>query len=126
MDNQLVIKIILIAVFAILALFLLLPTRGSRHVAIRRLTMLVLFAIAVVAIVFPGATTAVANLIGIGRGADLLLYGLIIVFVGNSVIVQRRHRQLEAQITTLARQIALLQATDPNERPAEPSDTHDR
>lgn len=119
MDNQLFIKIILIAVFAVLALFLLLPTRGSRHVAIRRLTMLLLFAIAVVAIAFPSATTAVANVIGIGRGADLLLYGLIIVFVGNSIIVQRRHRQLEAQITTLARQVALSQAPDPNAGPAE-------
>lgn len=114
MDNQVAIKVILIAVFAILALFLLLPTRGSRHIAIRRLTMLLLFAIAVVAIVFPSATTAVANLIGIGRGADLLLYGLIIVFVGNSIIVQRRHRQLEEQITTLARREALLEAPDPN------------
>jgi hypothetical protein len=117
MDNQLVIKIILIVVFAVLALFLLVPTRGSRHVAIRRLTMLALFAVAVVAIVFPGATTAVAHAMGVGRGADLLLYGLIIVFVGNSIIVQRRHRQLEDQITTLARRIALIEAPAHGRRP---------
>jgi len=116
MDSQLVIKIILIVLCAILALFVLLPGRGSRHVAIRRLTMLILFAIAVVAIVFPNVTTAIAHLIGIGRGADLLLYGLIIVFVGNSLIVQRRHRQLEEQITTLARRIALIEAPEPAER----------
>lgn len=113
MDNQLVIKIVLIVVFAVLALFLLMPGRGARHVAIRRLTMLALFAAAVLAIVFPSLISQIAKAVGVGRGADLLLYGLIVVFVGNSIAAQRRHRLVEAEITALARRLAIAQAPLP-------------
>jgi small membrane protein len=119
-NNQLVIKIALIIAAAVFALFLLLPGRGVRHIALRRLSMLALFAIALLAIIFPQLINGIANLMGVGRGADLLLYGLIIVFVGNSIVAQRRHRLLESEITKLARSIALAQtpAVSPPERTA--------
>lgn len=111
MDNdQLFIKIALIAAAAIFAIFLLMPGRGVRHIALRRLSMLALFAIALLAIIFPDLINGIANLMGVGRGADLLLYGLIIVFVGNSIVAQRRHRLLESEITKLARSVALSQS----------------
>lgn len=118
-NNQLVIKIILIAVFAILALFLLLPGRGVRHVAIRRLTMVGLFVLAILAIIFPGVISQIANAVGVGRGADLLLYGLIIVFVANAVSAQRRHRLLETEMTALARSVAIARAPQPWDAPGQ-------
>lgn len=114
--SQLIIKIVLITVFALFAVFLLLPGRGVRHDAIRKLTMLSLFAVAILAVVFPNAINAIANVMGVGRGADLLLYGLIIVVVGNSIVTQRRQRLLETQITILARKMAIAQG--PAARPA--------
>jgi hypothetical protein len=108
--NQLAIKFALIAASVIFALFLLLPGRGVRHVALRRISLLGLFLVALVAIVFPSVINTIANAMGVGRGADLLLYGLIIVFVGNSVVAQRRHRILQSEITQLARRIAITQA----------------
>jgi hypothetical protein len=113
--GQTVIKIILVVVLAAFAVFLMIPGRGQRHVAIRRLVMLALFALVVLAVIFPTAVTAVAHLVGVGRGADLLLYGLIVVFAGNSILVQRRHRNTEREITILARQLAILQASKPAE-----------
>ena len=72
--------------------------------------MLLLVAVVVLAVIFPSAVTAVARVVGVGRGTDLLLYGLIVVFVGNSILQQRRHRHTEREITELARQLAILQA----------------
>jgi hypothetical protein len=118
--GQLTIKIILIIVLAAFAVFLMLPGRGVRHLAIRRLVMLLLVAGVVLAVVFPSAVTVVARVVGVGRGADLLLYGLIVVFVGNSILQQRRHRHTEREITELARQLAILQAPPAAQVAAEP------
>ncbi|MFF1571824.1 DUF2304 domain-containing protein [Leifsonia sp. NPDC058292] len=124
--GQTVIKIILVVVLAAFAVFLMIPGRGQRHVAIRRLVMLVLLALVVLAVIFPSAVTSVAHLVGVGRGADLLLYGLIVVFAGNSILVQRRHRNTEREITILARQLAILQAPTPEQAEAErPAPTAD-
>jgi hypothetical protein len=119
--GQLTIKIILIIVLAAFAVFLMLPGRGVRHLAIRRLVMLLLVAAVVLAVVFPSAVTVVARFVGVGRGADLLLYGLIVVFVGNSILQQRRHRHTEREITELARQLAILQAPPAAQVSAEPT-----
>lgn len=116
--GQLAIKTILIVVFAAFAVFLMMPGRGARHLAIRRLVMLVILALTVVAVIFPAAINEVAHLVGVGRGTDLLLYGLIIVFIGNSILEQRRYRMIERQITQLAREIAVAKAPAPGETEA--------
>lgn len=111
MDNgQLTIKVLLIVAFAAFAVFLMLPGRGARHIAIRRLVMLAILALTIVAVVFPSTINSVAHFLGVGRGTDLLLYGLIVVFIGNSILMQRRHRMTERQITDLARALAISQA----------------
>jgi hypothetical protein len=113
MESQLVIKVILIVAFAAFAIFLMLPGRGARHVAIRRLVMVLVLALTVLAVVFPNTLNAVAHAVGIGRGADLLLYGLIVVFIGNTLLQQRRSHHLERQITLLARRQAIVEARLP-------------
>ncbi|MFJ3391473.1 DUF2304 domain-containing protein [Leifsonia aquatica] len=111
--GQLAIKIILIVVVVAFSIFLMIPGKGARHLALRRLTMLGLLVLVVLAVVFPSSVTAVAHLLGVGRGTDLLLYGLIVVFIGNSLVVQRRHRKTDIEITRLARLIAIQNAPDP-------------
>jgi len=93
--------------------FLVLRGGGARHQAIRRI-LLVLFVLgAGVSVFFPNLLTSLANLVGIGRGTDLLLYVMVIAFLGFAATTYRRNRQLENQITELARQIALLGAEKP-------------
>lgn len=117
-DDQWPIKVVLIAVFAVFAIIMLVPVRGARRMAVRRLTMLLAFAAAALAIAFPSVINDVAQLLGIGRGADLLLYGLVVVFVGNAITTSAHHRQLQREITGLARTVALRDAVPPAEHRA--------
>lgn len=125
-DDQLAIKIVLIVVFAVFGIFLMIPGRGVRHTALRRLAMAGLLVVTVLAVIFPGAVNSVANILGVGRGTDLLLYGLIVVFIGNALIAQRRQRNTERQITVLARQLALMQAITPERAAPSTSDDHEQ
>jgi hypothetical protein len=111
--GQLAIKIILIVVLLAFSVFLMIPGKGARHLALRRLAMVGLLVLTVLAVVFPESVTAVAHVLGVGRGTDLLLYGLIVVFIGNSLVVQRRQRKSDIELTKLARLIAIQNAPDP-------------
>jgi hypothetical protein len=105
-------------VAVIIIAFFILRGGGARHQAVRRI-LLVLFVLgAGVSVFFPQLLTALANLVGIGRGTDLLLYIMVIAFLGFAATTYRRTRQLESQITELSRRIALLGAPKP---PAEDS-----
>ena len=68
---------------------------------------------AVIAISLPRLTTQVANAVGVGRGADLLLYALVIAFLLNVHSSFRRKASLERQITRLARRVAIDAAPEP-------------
>ncbi len=106
----------------VVAGFFFLRAGGARHQAIRRVLALLFIVAAVASIFFPQALTWVANLVGIGRGADLLIYLLVLAFVGFVVSTFRRFRQLEAHQTELARKIALLEAPKPDaDEGADPS-----
>ena len=107
------IKILLlgaIVVFAVLAF------RGGRRASYRLLWRGygVLVAIgAVVTVLFPNSLTDVAEAVGVGRGADLLLYVLVVTFMLTSVVLFRRVGVLERRYTEMARSIALQQAMAP-------------
>lgn len=101
------IKIILIVALAVIALLLLRTSQGARHQAIRRL-LLILFAVVTVgSVLVPDLWNQVARRLGVGRGSDLLLYGLIIAFLGYTVTSYLRFRAMEQQLTRLARRLAL-------------------
>jgi hypothetical protein len=102
------------AVVAVIAIaFFILRGGGARHQAVRRI-LLVLFVVgAGISVFFPQVLTTLANLVGIGRGTDLLLYIMVIAFLGFAATTYRRARQLENNITELSRQIALLGAEKP-------------
>lgn len=109
------IKILLlgaIAVFAILAF------RGSRRASYRLLWRVygVLVAVAaVVSVLFPDSLTTIAEAVGVGRGADLLLYVLVVTFMLTSVVLFRRVGVLERRYTELVRSVALQRARLPDE-----------
>ena len=113
MPNQLVIQVILIAAFAIFAIILVIPGRGARRLAARRVTLLLAFVAAVIAVAFPSFLNSIAHLLGVCRGTDLVLYALVVVFVGNSLAVAGHNRQLNREITQLARALALRDAQIP-------------
>ncbi|GAB3875470.1 DUF2304 domain-containing protein [Terrabacter terrigena] len=110
MSRQSLIQVILILGTLAVAWRLLVGS-GQRTQAVRRLGLLALAALAVYSIIDPSGTwTRVANWFGIGRGADLILYGLVVAFLGFVVTTYKRFRAMETRYTRLARRIALDEA----------------
>jgi hypothetical protein len=72
-----------------------------------RLIYLVCAVAGIVLVIDPQFSSQVANLLGIGRGADLLFYLFIIVSLFYAVATRSRLRRMEHQITQLVRQNAL-------------------
>lgn len=110
MLDQPLIKVVLLVSVVVVTTMLTRSTAGVRHQAVRRLLLVAFVLLAAIAILFPRVMTQVAQLLGVGRGADLLLYGLTVVFLGYVAASYRRMRELEQQVTTLARELALRAA----------------
>lgn len=106
MTTTVIIQLILIAVVVVVTARLF-RSRGARAEAVRRIGLLLFAGLAVLSILFPAAWTEIANLVGVGRGTDLILYGLVIAFLSSTVTSYLRFRDLEARYTKLARSMAL-------------------
>jgi hypothetical protein len=103
---------ILAIVVIVVAAFFMLRGGGDRHQAIRRILMLLFIVAAASSVVFPQLWTLAAHLVGVGRGTDLLLYFTVLIFIGFVATTYRRFRQIERDVTQLARKLALLEARE--------------
>ncbi len=101
--------ILIIAIIAIGILFIRRPG-SDRHLAIRRLVLGLFVLVAILSVLFPQWLSWVANLIGVGRGTDLVLYALVVVFLATVLAQYRRFAAQDRRITLLARQLALSEA----------------
>lgn len=105
------IQILLIVAFVVVAYVELRSGGGgARHQAIRRLLLLGFVALAVLSVLFPEWLTWAAQLMGVGRGTDLVLYALVVAFITYVVTTHRRMVGLDRKITVLARRLALEEA----------------
>jgi hypothetical protein len=78
--------------------------------------LLIAFGIAgILLALYPDVTTEIANLLGVGRGADLLLYFALLALAFLYLRVYRQQRETEQRLTELARAIALLTASSPHQ-----------
>ena len=75
-----------------------------------RLGLIVVWLTAVVAILVPDLTMSAANAVGIGRGADLLLYVALLAALVALLVIYLRFAALESQITELVRHVAISEA----------------
>ena len=80
-----------------------------------RVLTILLFVTAVVAILFPDLTTRVANVLGVGRGTDLLIYLFVLAAVFAFIVLNARLMGLEDNITELVRELALSRAGKPDD-----------
>ena len=62
---------------------------------------------------FPDQSNRIAHLVGVGRGADLILYCWIMVTLIIILNLYLKTRRLEAAITKLVRHIAVREAKSP-------------
>jgi hypothetical protein len=102
-----IIRILLIAGLAATAwLIFLRRNRLPVHIV----TVLGLFAAAAAAVVFPDVTQVVAQFVGVGRGTDLVLYVSVTAVVFVLVHYYTKFVDLQQQITTLTRELAIQRA----------------
>lgn len=107
-----IIKILLICGIVAVA-FLVARGATPRRLAIRRLGTLAFALVAIASVLQPDAWSAIARSVGVGRGVDLILYLLIVSFLLYIATRFAHDRRVEAQLATLAREVALLRAKPP-------------
>ncbi|GAG38143.1 unnamed protein product [marine sediment metagenome] len=80
-----------------------------------------------VTVAWPGVTAIVARALGIGRGADLVLYCSVIVMIVGFLMIYSRLRAVRRDLTLLVRRLAVTEAatttsTPPQESPKKTDD----
>ena len=101
---------ILVAAFVSVGFYLLKARRSSNQQAIRRLFIVIALIAGLLAVLFPEYTNTLAGLVGVGRGADLLLYAFVVLGLFYAVYQYRRQLWQEKVNTDLARALTLTQA----------------
>lgn len=102
------IRVVLIgAVLGILAWFL--RSRNASSVrAAKKLVLIFFSGFAVIAVLYPDLMDAAASALGVGRGADLLLYFVTVAFLFSSLSGYLRSLDADHRFVELAREVTLL------------------
>jgi hypothetical protein len=93
----------------IFAWFLMNPRSQQVHAWIKILAA-AFTTFGVMMIISPNTSNRIARAIGVGRGADLLLYSLAVAFVYVMFNLYIRRQEEHARFEILARKVALLEA----------------
>jgi hypothetical protein len=120
MALAMIIKILLSSLLALLALFVTLQRISSRGV---RYTVLTMLAIGAYFVWRPEHATAVAQTLGVGRGADLLMYLWVVITCSVILLLYLKIVEMNRMLTELARRLALREPMHPPDR-SEPRDGH--
>ena len=106
-----IIRILLIVSTLWIAWYFLSTRGSSRSNAFKKVLLISFVLFAIIAVIDPKTLTYVANLVGVGRGTDLLVYALaqLITFQLFNTYAKDKHNQ--KQIALLARRIAILEVS---------------
>jgi len=104
-----IIQILLILTVLFISVYFMLHRRSSRIQAGMKLFLVFFAIVAIISILFPELLNIVAHRLGVGRGADLMLYGLIVIFVFTVLNNHLEFRDKDILIAKLARRITLLE-----------------
>lgn len=117
-----------LSLVAVAAMFVATLAAFVRSGFVRRdaLAWCLAWAAAGVAIAWPQLTASVARMLGIGRGADLVLYCAVVVMMIGFLMVYTRLRQVRRDLTLVVRNLALLESDRVLAAPPDLSDTTPR
>jgi hypothetical protein len=97
-------------VLVLLALLCLATVRAGMRGGVRKRVAsiwLLIWLCTGVGVLWPRGTVLAANALGIGRGADLVLYCSVFVTLIGFFFIYTRFRRMERQLTVLVRQLAV-------------------
>ncbi|WP_199430797.1 DUF2304 domain-containing protein [Qaidamihabitans albus] len=103
-------QVLLLLAVAGMLLYFASRKHNVRMQAGKRIAFFLFLALNVYAVLLPNHTTWLANQFGIGRGADMLLYLLVVAFIFGMLNTYLRFRGSNQQITELARTLAIREA----------------
>jgi hypothetical protein len=92
-----------------LAVLIILALQQLRHQLFCRLSVIIMSLTGLVFVAFPEITSALAHRVGVGRGADLIIYLYMILFFIVSVALYMKIKNLEAKQTAFIRKVAIQQ-----------------
>lgn len=92
------------------AFVLVVRLQSAQFRAIRLILLFVLMLATGYSIVFPETWQSIADALGVGRGADLLLYLLAVSFITFVGLVIRKFKKIEQRIAILVQQLAIQEA----------------
>ncbi|NTU70905.1 MAG: DUF2304 domain-containing protein [Coriobacteriia bacterium] len=104
------IKFLLVGVFLAILIYVLRAGRTTLASAGKRILLILFVLAAILAVLFPDELTVFANFLGVGRGADLLLYATVAGLVVALLAVYARFKDVEEKLATLARSMAILES----------------
>ncbi len=105
---------IIIQIFIILIALIVIGAALSRRTshaghASKKIGLILLAIAMIVAVIFPDITNVVANAVGVGRGADLLLYITVVAFILYALNNYLHMQDQRDMLHKLARHIAILE-----------------
>ena len=115
MSAYLAIRILLLLALALTAWWLVRPVSSASSLAMRRIGIGAVVAAAIVAILVPSLANTAARAIGVERGVNLIVYGLVIALIAQMVTGYRREARTEQRMATLARSLALAHVLPPED-----------
>ncbi len=102
---------VLLVLAVLTILFVFVRSSNAVYVQASKRVALVLFALVnIYAVMRPDDLSALAKLVGVGRGTDLLLYALVVAFMAGMFSFYQRFRVVDRRYTELARTVALREA----------------
>jgi len=102
---------VLLVLAVLLILFVFVRSSNAVYVQASKRVALVLFAVVnVYAVMRPDDLSALAKLVGVGRGTDLVLYALVVAFMAGMFSFYQRFRVVDRRYTELARTVAIREA----------------
>jgi small membrane protein len=104
------IQVILIAGFAYLLFRFLTDPNSLQMRAWKKILGVLFVGLAIVVVIFPQTSNDLAHDVGVGRGADLLLYLLTLAFVFVTINHYMKDKQEQKRFVELARKVAILEA----------------
>lgn len=109
---MIVVQLLLVASFAAVFLYALRSRTAHGVSATKKLAFMTFMLVVLIAVFSPRLVTEVANAVGVGRGADLVLYLLAVMFCFYVVNDYLRGQESRNQLHKLARRIAVVEALE--------------
>ena len=87
-----------------------------RSYKIDRIIIIFIILAGIIFVLFPDLTMDIAHILGVGRGADLVLYFCVVGFAFCIIILYAKQRRFEELLVSILRKDAIQNAKEPDQK----------